>query len=250
MELLVDIGNSRFKWAVHDGPGLSRVGEAVHSRGVIPSHADCAWSALEPPNRVVACSVARDDRVTEFENWCQEHWGLTPEFLRSVREAYGVVSAYPEPAQLGADRWAVLIAARAEGDRNACIIDCGTAITVDVLAAGGLHMGGMIAPGLTLMRRGLFRDTRNIGDTSEGDPPLPPGMLAANTAHAVLSGTLHAAAGLLDRAVSRIRSRYDDVELVITGGDAQRLVPHLADTYRQEPLMVLKGLAVMAGGRP
>lgn len=248
MELLVDIGNSRFKWAVLDRWGLREPGQATHGgRAAVPRDAAGHWQALPPPERVLGCAVARAGLVDAFASWCRAHWHLEPHWLHSQAVAYGVVNGYPNPAQLGADRWAALIAVRARGASTACVVDCGTAITIDLLTPGGHHAGGVIAPGLSMMRSALARGTGGVGEAT--DPGASPSLLADNTRDAVLAGTFHAVTGLINGVVARIEAeRGPAVECVITGGDTARLLPHLIARYRHEPLLVLHGLAVVAGG--
>ena len=247
MDLLVDIGNSRIKWARFDGGRLHDAAEAPHQGAGIAAAATSAWQQWDRPERVFFSIVADEDRSRSLATWVHRHWRIDARRIRSEREAFGVTNAYPEPGQLGTDRWATLVALRAETDGSACIVDCGTAITVDLLGAAGRHMGGLIVPGLCMMREGLARGTCNIGNMAAEEPLAGDGLLAVSTAEAVLAGTRQAAVAFVDRVISRIGERYGpEIELVITGGDASRLFRWLSASFRHEPLLVLEGLGVIA----
>jgi type III pantothenate kinase len=164
--------------------------------------------------------------------------------LAPVKKAYGVVCAYDEPRQLGADRWAALVAARAiSPDRGAVVVDAGTAITVDGLNAQGIHVGGVILPGVRLMRRALGEGTARIGSVGGGEVALN----THNTASAVATGTVLGGAA----AVSRIVNDYTsvagaDARLLICGGEAELLSAHIDTTFEHVPDLVLRGLCIVA----
>jgi len=251
MQLLIDIGNSRVKWALFDGRQLMEPGQASHDDRALARGATDTWQVLQRPSRVIASVVANEQRAAELTAWCARHWGLAVELVRSSSEACGVINAYPNPRQLGSDRWATLVAARAQAQGVICIVDAGTAITIDVLDSDGRHLGGLISAGFSLMRRSLARDTGNIDYERAANQLGEPRLLTDNTRDAVLNGTLHAAVAMVDRVVEQLRSSVSaDMDLVITGGDALQLLPLLRFPFRHEPHLVLEGLAVIAGWKP
>lgn len=250
MILLVDAGNSRIKWACEVG-GTLQSGEALQRSG--DAHDDVhalsqAWAPLPPPRRVLLASVLSPAFFAVLSAYTQARWSLAVEAAAAQRAAHGVVNAYAQAQNLGVDRWLALLAARRAVAGAACIVDCGTAITVDGMRADGTHIGGLILPGLALMRRMLRSGTAGISiaddaDENEGAPPA----YASDTRPAVLGGTLCMALAGIDRVVAGMRTALgNDVDCLISGGDAARLLPLLADTYIHEPELVLKGLAVYA----
>ena len=134
MNLLVDIGNARIKWALQDGDKWTSGSPLVRQNKAFKDLARPAWKELETPGRVLVSSVAGDDYDKSVHTWVKRRWKLAPEFLRSTRSQCGVTNAYKEPERLGNDRWAYLLAARAASRAPSVIVDCGTAITVDALA--------------------------------------------------------------------------------------------------------------------
>lgn len=248
--LLVDLGNTRLRWVAVDEAGrLGRVASVVHAGRELGDVLDGAWSALEPPGRVKLCSVAGATQTAVFSGWVRRRWGSDTEVVQAAAEGWGVRNAYIEPTQLGADRWAALVAARALcPDRPVCIVDCGTAVTVDAMDAEGRHLGGLIAPGLALMRKALAGGTAGIVESDTvGGVPEGVALLARSTRDAVSAGTLCALVALVERVGSELAAELgESMERILTGGDAAQLIPLLESSWRHEPALVLRGLARMA----
>ncbi len=112
----------------------------------------------------------------------------------AAASAGGVVNGYDNPAQLGADRWAALIGARGLHAGPALVVMAGTATTVDCLDAQGVFRGGLILPGLDLMRRSLARNTAGLPEACGGYRVLP-----TNTDDAIVSGCIAATVGAIER---------------------------------------------------
>ncbi|MCA8967717.1 MAG: type III pantothenate kinase, partial [Planctomycetes bacterium] len=201
MTLLVDIGNSRIKWARDDAGNLTGHGEAAWRERGLRATIAAAWTALARPRRIIASSVLDAPSREELCEFVRERWQHEVQFVRSLPSACGVVNAYPEPGRLGVDRFAALVAARAAGLRSCCVVDCGTALTIDGLTGDGRHLGGLIAPGVATMRRSLLVDTRGIR-VVEGDTRL---MLASETGAAVAAGTCYSLVALIDRVVHEMQ---------------------------------------------
>lgn len=247
MTLLVDLGNSRVKWARATGGGLASHGEAAWRESGIDSMLDTHWADLPAPARVVVCSVLDEGSAQVLRGWVAGRWGVEAEFVHSRSEACGVRNAYSEPGRLGADRFAALVAARALYGGACCVVDCGTAITLDALAGDGLHLGGLILPGITAMRRSLAEGTAGIRDV-EGEPRI---LLARSTGAAVAAGTLYAVVALVDRVVADVASELaQPVACLVTGGDAAQVRPLLAVRSALRQDLVLHGLALLAGVTP
>jgi type III pantothenate kinase len=246
MILLIDLGNSRLKWALW-GPGEDlRGGASGLGRGGVAASLDALWAGLERPRRIVAVCVAAAGHRAALADWCQRRWRLSPEFVISAAEGFGIRNGYRHPAQLGADRWVALIAARSRHLGPCCVVDCGTAITVDALDAEGDHLGGAIMPGIALMRRALIAGTAGI----DAAAPQAGAVFARDTATGVAAGVLHAAAGGVERIVRAMAERLGDPpECLLTGGDAGLLAPLLGARCRSVPDLILEGLAIVADAR-
>ena len=235
MILAIDCGNSRLKWGVHDGArwlaqGLLDYAELPGLAGLL---------AVQPrAARAVAANVA-GPRVGEAVAAAVASLGLPLLWAKSRSAQHGVSNLYHQPEQLGADRWAALVGARAL-HQDACLVVCaGTATTVDVLDADGNFQGGLILPGAELMCRALASGT--------AQQPLAEGKFAGlprNTMDAIVSGCLHAQAGAVERMYEQVAALPGALCLV-SGGAAGQLFELLRLPKRRVDNLVLEGLARM-----
>jgi type III pantothenate kinase len=242
--LVADLGNTRLKWAsVKDDGELSGHGAVEHATTGLAQALEGGWGRLRKPSRLVVANVAGATAAGVLTGWAVGRWGVTPEVVVAREAAAGVRNAYPEPERLGADRWAALVGAWALCRGAACVVDCGSAVTADALSAEGDHLGGLILPGLALMRRSLLEGTAGVRPVGEADVAL----LARNTAGAVAAGTLYALVAAIDRIATDLTAELGGrMETILTGGDAARLLPLLGRRWSHVPDLVLRGLAVLA----
>ncbi len=246
MILVVDLGNSRLKWAWAEGEALAGHGRCAYEADHLGEVLDREWGSAAAPGRVVVANVGGKEAAQALDEWLSGSWNLKPELLTGSAQACGVRSAYTDPGCLGADRWAALIAARALYRRPACVVDCGTAVTVDALSGEGEHLGGLIFPGLSMMRRCLVTNTRGIGEMGEGMHGEA-SLLTRNTRDGVTAGTLYALVAALDRIAEDVTGELGTRAVrIVTGGDAATLLPLLAGSWEDCPDLVLAGLAVYA----
>jgi type III pantothenate kinase len=168
--------------------------------------------------------------------------GLTAEWILPREEGFGVRNSYLEPGRLGADRWAALVGARALHQGPALVVTSGTATTADVLDGRGVFLGGVILPGLDLMRASLARDTAQL-PFAEGRFDVTP----KHTADAIVTGCLHAQVGAIERMFRLVAAEVDSVCL-LNGGAAAALAPRLECPVRVVDNLVLEGLARMLDG--
>jgi type III pantothenate kinase len=252
MILLVDAGNSRVKWACVVA-GVLQTGDALVRSGNVTDDVrslSLAWAPLPQPRRVVMASVLGPDFSGELSHCTMDAWSVPVESITAQRAAHGVTNAYAEPERLGVDRWLALLAARRLTGGAACVVDCGTAITVDAVGEDGAHLGGVIMPGLGLMRRMLSQGTQASHLAVADDEPVGDALpFATDTRTALLAGTLHAAAGAVDRAVDTMAAAMGgEPRRLITGGDAPHLRPLLgrSETYEWHPELVFEGMMLVA----
>ncbi len=245
MNLLVDIGNTSVKWALASGRQLNTTGRFTHRGHDLAGLLDQSWATLAAPGQLVVTNVAGADLADSLSAWTGRRWQVRPRFIRAGRQAAGVTNAYPIPEQLGADRWAALIAAWHASGAAVCAVDCGTAITLDLVDPAGLHRGGLIVAGLALMQQALCAHTANLQLPCDEQSPVLP---ATSTGDAISSGCRYAAAAAVDRIVTDMAASTGlEPEVIITGGDAQKLMPLLRVVARHDADLVLKGIAILAG---
>jgi len=248
--LLVDIGNTRAKWAVLRGARLSAPRALAHGGG------RAGFSAMvrvvpRDVERVIAVTVMGVKSERALAAAVRTRFGLRTEFIRSARSAAGVRNAYRDVWRLGADRWVGVIAAHAlAGKRPALVVSIGTALTVDAVTGEGRHLGGAIAPGPDTMIASLLSGTQGIRRRARGSRDgsrRSRGLFAADTASALDAGAAFAAAAFIDRACAEARVALGvRPVLLLTGGAAQALQPYIKSAFRRVPDLVLRGLAVLA----
>jgi type III pantothenate kinase len=241
MNLLVDIGNTRLKWGVaedsHIVSGQSLINHQVDSPKLIE-----IWEKMAPPQHLAISCVSASRLLEKVQSAVAELWPDIEIFIaRSQSQAFGVYNAYKNPGKLGVDRWLSLVAARRHYPGLACIADCGTAITLDLIDAEGKHQGGLIVPGLTLMRQSLAQGTEAL-PCSEMDYAFG---VANFTEAAIYSGTLAAACGLIEHVLTK---QPENVQLILTGGDADRIAEQLAYKAVIDTDLVLRGLLIVLEG--
>lgn len=166
--------------------------------------------------------------------------GLQASFARSEARFAGLRSGYRRPERLGVDRWLALLAAHRRAPGGVCVAMAGTALTLDAVDAKGCHLGGMIAPGMSSLRRAL-RDA--VRFQTQAEQPRLRAILGRDTDACVGAGTLFAALGALDRAAAQATP----ASRLITGGDARSLMAFLPG-WEWVPDLVLEGLWLRAGG--
>jgi type III pantothenate kinase len=245
MRLLLDLGNSRLKWALQAQPSAWLARGAVNWREAdVSARLASAWASLPHPDNVFAASVVDSPREAEVTSVIERQFACAPHWLRTPASAAGVRNAYAEPQRLGVDRFLAMVAALADGHAPCVLAGAGTALTLDALAADGRHLGGLIAPGPLLMQQSLLTATARVRPERPGDMV----ELADNTADAVTSGCWLAAAALIDRFVAQMTLRFDrSPTLILGGGDAALLLPLLSSSpARLSEDSVLRGLAVWA----
>ena len=229
MILCLDAGNTRLKFGLFDGAGWRTQGALDHK-----AFDDLLTKLPEKPTRIVACNVAGEAVRLRIEALAEQS-ALPLDWLTSSFAACGVSNGYDNPRQLGADRWAALIAARALHEGPCVVVMAGTATTIDALNANGLFRGGLILPGLSLMRAALARNTADLPHAAGHYRPHP-----TNTDDAIVSGAIHATLG----AIERMRSTLDEDALcLLSGGAAAELAPHFGVPHRLIDNLVLEGLA-------
>ena len=241
MILVLDCGHSRLAWGLVGERGWEASGSLPNQE--IGTLALRDWQNLPRPIRAVGVNVAGEAARVRVEAQLVR-WRIMPEWLIATEAAGGVVNNYARPSQLGADRWAALVAARqrmlSELFPSACVVvNARTAVTVDALDAEGTFRGGIILPGLNLMLQALAANT---------SMKMPPGQHHAfpiNNADAVFSGAVQAVSGAIEQMRQRLSA--DPVpKCIISGGAADEIAPHLTAPVEVVDNLVLEGVLALA----
>jgi type III pantothenate kinase len=243
MDLLVDSGNSRLKWAYSENGQLSGHGSAPHGKD-IPEAAQQAWRQRPVPARVIAANVAGDAYARRLDEWVQTQWHLQVEYLQVDARQGGVEPAYAEPGRLGVDRWLALVAAHRISAADVAVIDAGTALTLDVVTATGRHEGGIIIPGLGLMMDTLLQTSSGIQSGMQPPGGQAGGVLGSDTRSCIEKGALYAVTGAVEHTLNKFGS---DIAVIICGGNAPQVMAELDRECRQIPDLVLQGIRMIKG---
>ncbi len=233
MNLDIDIGNTRIKWRVMDGAYV--VERGVQLTESVRQGSPLDVGALKDIDRVRISSVAEDDIVKKLQSQCCSQLGVWPQLAEVSETAASVICGYQDYSQLGVDRWLALVAAYNKFNASVIVVDAGSAVTIDIVEAGGVHCGGYIVPGLNLMHHALWQGTTQVkveaAQLLEIDSP------GKTTQQAVDRGCLILLVAMIERLIARNQSR-----LVITGGDAEQLHSALNVDAALCPELVLEGL--------
>ena len=217
--LEIDWGNTCLKWRlVERGSkilrrGVSRSGQALLESAEVEDFAGIV-------TEVRLCSVRGADEVDELVAQLQEKVKVTVTLLEVRRDCGGLTIQYKDVGRLGVDRWLGMLAALRSAPKGFIMVDSGTAITIDVVNASGVHLGGYIVPGLKLMRRSLELNTKiRLGGGLHADDFA----LGQSTDDAVYNGTSMMAVGLIEE----VKHQHPDLSVFLAGGDAETLAKSL-----------------------
>lgn len=238
MKLLIDAGNTRIKLALAEGDDWQPVENlAVRQAGDLTRR----FADLLNVQQVWVSNVAGEEVARQIRAACvAQNW--LPQFITARATQCGVRNGYEQPAQLGSDRWAALIAAWHQVGGACLVVNCGTATTIDALSPQGEFLGGLIVPGVDLMQRSLIAATAQLQEGGGDYASFP-----CNTADALFSGAVHANCGAIERQYALLN--HADAPVVLSGGSAgqlQELLRHLNLPMRMVDNLVLQGLLLIA----
>lgn len=247
--LAIDSGNTRLKWALHDGFRWCQRGAISAGDASRPERLAAEWST-RPISRAIVSNVADSAIIASIECSLQS-LAVIPAVAVARRQQCGVINRYSEPAQLGSDRWAALIAAfnAPSVDLPAAaprlVVMAGTALTVDALTNEGEFLGGIILPGPELMRTALNRGTARLPD-ERGEYQMFP----SNTLNAISTGVVEACTGAIMRMHAQLAARVGVAPIcILSGGASEMLLPHLSALsilLRLNENLVLDGLLAIS----
>lgn len=240
MILQIDRGNTRLKWRLRKNLSDIAQGAILNEQGY-SSLADALSG--QPIQNILVVSVLGEEQDRLFTQWAEKKFGVTPRYAKTESVCAGVINGYYFPERLGVDRWLVMLAGFARAKSACVVVDCGSAITVDLLDRKGMHHGGYIAPGIAAMQRALSVSTQGVKVINEAvaDELTP----ARDTASAVSAARTAMIVGLIRQAIWQLSDLDKDLTsppmLLLTGGDGQSLVKFF-DAALFVPDLVFEGL--------
>ncbi len=255
--LLFDVGNTRLKWAAVESTQqpsdrqkkLWAYSGSISSKSLAsPEHraelADYIAKTLPKPDAIGLTCVAGKDAIQNLQSLFPQWSDITWKQLAGNSPFAGLRSLYQDPSQLGSDRWAAVIGARALSNTNTLIINAGTATTIDLLGANGVHYGGWILPGLELMQKSLEGNTAQLPLAVRDESSNGFGL---STNNAIISGCDAAQLGAIQYAIQLAKEINHPVEKVwIDGGNAKILATEMSKAKSQSPLAIeaIEGLVL------
>ena len=242
MNLLIDSGNSFIKWAQQTGEVFAQAGRC-HSNAVASLHE--SWKHFDIPARVIISNVAGDSVANEISKTVKELWHIDAEFVISSRSCCGLTSNYHNPGQLGVDRWMAMAAAFNSTSCPVIVVDCGTAVTIDLVDEKGVFIGGVIMPGLNTAYQSLRAGTEAVEEINNINKHVS--AVAQSTEDGVAIGVLLGLVGGIERIIREQSSQiHQAASVFMTGGDAEKLLPHMTTPVNLQPDLVLHGLRIAA----
>ncbi|MFT4824639.1 MAG: type III pantothenate kinase [Halioglobus sp.] len=239
--LQLDVGNSSAKWRLmRDGEIAARGRYRADDSGSLKDLLSCS----DTLQQIWISSVAGEQRNGALSSLLEDRWGVMPWFARSTAQIGSLRNSYNEPERLGVDRWLAMLGAQIHLPGRFAVVDAGSALTIDIVAADGQHEGGYIMPGAELMERALLLDTDRVRFEEQAEYRLDPGK---STAEAVRCGIAASQVGAVCLVLERLGLRGDD--LLFCGGGAQQLI-FLSDLGGSWlPDLIFEGLELAAAQR-
>ncbi|NNC54588.1 MAG: type III pantothenate kinase [Pseudomonadales bacterium] len=257
LQLLLDVGNTRCKWQLRNARGKA-MAAAASSGELQQIPASIAGimreGGFQPADlqRVRVAAVRSEADQQTLAQALRATFACPVDFAHTQSETLGLKNSYRQPLHMGVDRWCAVIAAATEAgipgaDSDACVVDAGSAVTVDWINHQGQHIGGYITPGYAMQLRSLLSETGKVfaqPQAAAGD--IEPG---SDTHSAVHNGILAAIVAHIKSSIDRQGAQQPaEVALYLTGGDATLLLPHLQNLSLKpmhRPDLVLDGLALL-----
>lgn len=248
--LSIDVGNTSTHFGVVDGREVSRIGHyptADLLAGPSRRFAETLEPACSEVSGIAFCSVVpavnRNLRTSLADS-------ELPIFQLTHETCRGLALVYPKPEEIGQDRIANAIAAQEFYGTPAVVIDMGTAVTFDIVSSQG-YEGGIIAPGLAIMRKYLHEQTALLPELSEEELVVLEGGIGKSTVHAMQLGVAIGFSGMIDALLRRVREELEskgESEPVVlsTGGSLANLTSDWAGKSKCVENLTLLGLAAAA----
>lgn len=239
MILDIDAGNTRIKWRTLDGSRVVARGDQLTE--LIRQGRPLEIGDVQSLDRIRLSCVAGEDIVKNLDSQFREQFDVPLELAEVTASAGSVVCGYEDHSQLGVDRWLALLAAFAKNSDAVIVVDAGSAVTIDIVNAEAVHLGGYIVPGFQLMHKALWQGTDRIKvEAKQAVDIRSPGL---STTEAVDKGCLLLLVAMIESLAGKYQAR-----LIVTGGDAELLESAFCVEAELYPDLVLEGLALESVG--
>lgn len=229
MNLAIDIGNTRVKVAIFNQ-------DQFISTTVLTADELVQYAHQAGVKNMVISSVGAEvgDIVKQLES------NGFDVLLVNGQTPLPFTNLYKTPQTLGIDRIAAVSGAQFLFPQKSClVIDAGTCITYDAVSSNGEYRGGAISPGLTLRLKALNQFTNKLPLI---EPRWPLNLEGNSTEESILAGVCMGLIDEINGKIQRYEQQYSELQVILTGGDADFLGKHLKSNIFAAPLLVLLGL--------
>lgn len=233
MNLVIDIGNTLVKYAVFQNRRI--IYDHIFESGLFLSKIKELFEHYPRINNAIISSVGKLDRKERdvVALFCKVH-------VLSSASKVPFKNSYATPSTLGVDRLALAAAAYYHNPRgNTLVIDAGTCITYDMVNNAGEYVGGAISPGLRMRYNAMHNQTAGL-------PQLAPDELldfiGNSTESCMHSGVINGVTQEVDGVIDQYQSRFQDLTVILTGGDSHFFAKRLKNTIFANSKFLLEGL--------
>ncbi len=244
MLLAVDVGNTQTALGLFEGEGLTEHWRLATERSSTADELGVLLGGLLDFDDVDGICLASTVPVLVRE-WSAlaSKWADAAVLVVGPGVKTGIPIRYDDPREVGADRIANSVAARARYGAPVIVVDFGTSTNFDVVSADGEYVGGVIAPGIEISMEALFARAARLVKV---DYAPPPSVIGKTTVAGLQSGLVYGFAGQVDGIVGRIREELEaEARAVATGGLADLVSPHSRTIERVDPFLTLEGLRIV-----
>lgn len=232
MKLIVDEGNTRIKLALFNAEDeLMEVSTSGNWQDVV-----VIWMKQHDIKQVLCAGVG--SRIDEVEKYLQTSFKHVVRLKNA--SSTQIPNTYQSLDTLGVDRLANAAYAHYTHQWPALIVDCGTCLKFDVVDESGTYLGGAISPGLNMRSKAMHEYTNKLPLVEPSE--LLPALIGQNTKQSLLSGSHLGILHEIEQTITRYRERFSNLNIFLTGGDADYFVKALKNNIFADPFLTLKGL--------
>ena len=244
MFLLIDIGNTKTKWMLRDQRKIYQE-DSFLTEDIDQDHLIFS----EKIQKIFISNVAGFEKEAILKIKLKK-FSCPIEFIKPQKKWRHLLNGYHDSSSLGVDRWLSALSVSNSIQKSTVIVSVGTAVTIDYLSFDKKEHqytfeGGVILPGLHLTKNALSQNTAQLKN-DQGVLQIP----AINTANAIQSGFILSILGNLKSFFDLALSKSKDVNIVLSGGDAEYIYQHLNEDLKSHTTikkdLVLDGLFILA----
>jgi type III pantothenate kinase len=233
MNLIIDAGNTKIKLAIFRKKTLVH-DEAVDQNAFLDAVKNI-FKRYPNINRAIVSNVGilAEGQIKVISVFCKVH-------SLSSQSKIPYKNSYTSPQTLGVDRMALVTAAYYRAPHsNTLVIDAGSCITYDIINDFDEYLGGAISPGIQMRYTAMHEHTANLPNLQKKEVLDYIGNSTENCMH---SGVVNGVTNEIDGVINQYKSRFKDLTVILTGGDAQFLSKRLKNTIFADSKFLMKGL--------